>query len=417
MGIGRGRVEVGLRRDAGVVQMKSRSRHCNQTVAPRTCQPATKPRSSVQSTLLFFVVAYVCCGTTLGQTTSDPAPQPSPTESLSPSDTPSAVWKNIGEWFDFDTNDSATNDSATNNGSDTDSEEAGVVPATAKDPTAGKSTTEVVEKTIPEDERPRPRTFPVPTTLEPSTNESSSNSPTRQELKELSEWVRSITLMNLPPNVEDNRKWGRTKSVYDGFHLSLDGLRIDTKRKWKTVKHGTWSRYFIEFIDPAERLKIDVTRLEVQPNGRLFSTSLMITTPLKLFGRVSQFQRDVQWISVSTKAEAVVAMQIDCDVAIKLNPLVFPPDIEFRPTVTRAQVDLQEFDVSEISQIHGEAAEWLGKGIQKVLQRKLTDANEKLVEKINTSLAKQQNKLKLSAQAWLSSSFNTSSKPNQPPAP
>jgi hypothetical protein len=347
--------------------------------------------------LLF--VAYVCSDVTLGQSPSGPETQ------SSSSDTSSAIWENIGEWFDFDT----------------DKESVGTAPDSAQDAFEGESSPAVppswIEKTIPVDERPRPRAFPVPTTLEPSTADASNNSPTRQELKELSEWVRSITLMNLPPNVEDNRKWGRTKSVYDGFHLSLDGLRVDTKRKWKTVKHGTWSRYFIEFIDPAERLKIDVTKLEVQPNGRLFSTSLMITTPLKLFGRVSQFQRDVQWISVSTKAEAVVAMQIDCDVAIKLNPRVFPPDIEFHPSVTRAQVELQEFDVSEISQIHGEVAEWLGKGIQKVLQRKLSEANDKLVEKINASLAKQQDKLKLSAQAWLSSSFNTSPKPKQPPAP
>jgi hypothetical protein len=379
--------------------MKSRREHCNQTVAPRRHQRATKPESLARSILVLLFVAYVCSDVTLGQSPSGPETQ------SSSSDTSSAIWENIGEWFDFDT----------------DKESVGTAPDSAQDAFEGESSPAVppswIEKTIPVDERPRPRAFPVPTTLEPSTADASNNSPTRQELKELSEWVRSITLMNLPPNVEDNRKWGRTKSVYDGFHLSLDGLRVDTKRKWKTVKHGTWSRYFIEFIDPAERLKIDVTKLEVQPNGRLFSTSLMITTPLKLFGRVSQFQRDVQWISVSTKAEAVVAMQIDCDVAIKLNPRVFPPDIEFHPSVTRAQVELQEFDVSEISQIHGEVAEWLGKGIQKVLQRKLSEANDKLVEKINASLAKQQDKLKLSAQAWLSSSFNTSPKPKQPPAP
>jgi len=358
----------------------------------------------------------VCSGVALGQEPSGPLT--SPPTSPSTSETSSANWKNIGEWFDFDWGKEINTGKEINpdkvaGGDDFDPDETALT---------GESSPAAIEKTIPADERPRPRSHAVPTTLEPPSAEPRSiepppSSPTRQELKELSQWVRSITLMNLPPNIEDNRKWGRTKKVYDGFHLSLDGLRIDTKRKWKTVKHGTWSRYFIEFIDPADRLKIDVTRLEVQPNGRVFSTTLMILTPLKLFGRVSQFQRDFQWISVSTKAEAVVAMQIDCDVAIKINPLVFPPDVEFRPSVTAAQVELREFDVSEISQIHGDAAEWLGKGIQKVLQRKLTDANDKLVEKINAALAKQQDKLKLSAQAWLTSSFNTSKKPTPPPVP
>lgn len=373
-------------------RMKSRSHHCNQTVAPRSHPPTTTHVLLVRAFLVFTVALIPCSGSTLGQ--SAPAPvTPSTT-----SETWSEHWKNIGQWFDFDSPEDRADPTANSN----------------HDTIANQTSPDAIETTIPTDERPRPRTFPVPTAIQSPAVDTTPQSPTRQELKELSEWVRSITLMNLPPNFEDNRKWGRTKSVYDGFHLSLDGLRVDTKRKWKTVKHGTWSRYFIEFIDPAERLRIDVTKLEVKPNGRLFSTSLLITMPLKLFGRVSQFQRDIQWISVSTKAEAVVAMQIDCDVAIKLNPLVFPPDVEFRPSVTQASVELQEFDVSEISQIHGEAAEWLGKGIQKVLQRKINDTNDKLVEKINASLAKQQDKLKLSAQAWLSSSFNPSSKSKQP---
>ncbi|MBM3965520.1 MAG: hypothetical protein FJ308_10730 [Planctomycetes bacterium] len=372
--------------------MKSRSRHCNQTVAPRSL-PLTTTHVLLARAFLALTAALIpCSGFTRGQSAPDSV---TPTAT---SETSEELWKNIGQWFDFDSPDNRA-DPAANSDHHT---------------IADRSTPDAIETTIPTDERPRPRTYSAPTAIESPAADSSPQSPTRQELKELSEWIRSITLMNLPPNFEDNRKWGRTKSVYDGFHLSLDGLRVDTKRKWKTVKHGTWSRYFIEFIDPAERLRIDVTKLEVKPNGRLFSTSLLITMPLKLFGRVSQFQRDIQWISVSTKAEAVVAMQIDCDVAIKLNPLVLPPDVEFRPSVTQASVELQEFDVSEISQIHGEAAEWLGKGIQKVLQRKINDTNDKLVEKINASLAKQQDKLKLSAQSWLSSSFNTSSKSKQP---
>lgn len=236
-------------------------------------------------------------------------------------------------------------------------------------------------------------------------------SPTQTELKELSQWVRWLCLMNLPPNVEDTRKWGKQRRVWDGVDVKLDGLRLDTKQRWKMANDGTWSRYLIEFVDPAKELQVDVKSFDVEPDGRKFKTSVWVVAPLKLFGRVNQFARDVQLISVSAKADALVRMKVDCQVDIKLLPVSFPPDVEFRPTVTDASIELLEFRVHEISQIHGEAAQWIGDGIQDVLDRKLAEYKDKLVLKMNQSIAKQQSKLRISASKWLNSSMNFSSKP------
>jgi hypothetical protein len=154
--------------------------------------------------------------------------------------------------------------------------------------------------------------------------------------------------------------------------------------------------------------------LQVHPTGRSFSTSVAIVAPLKLFARVTQFNRDVQLFSLSTRADAVVAMQIDCDVEIRINPLVLPPEVEFRPQITGAAVQLQQFEVHEISQVRGDAAEWLGQAIRKILERKLADTNDKLIEKMNGSIAKQQHRLKLSAQAWFDSSFSQTTTSSDP---
>lgn len=253
------------------------------------------------------------------------------------------------------------------------------------------------------EERPAPRRMQLASDLEHA-----SATPTQNELQELSQWIRWLALMNLPPNLEDNRKWGRRKEVFDGVDMKMDGWRLDTKRKWKSVNHGTWSRYYIEFIDPADRLQVDVLKLQIHPTGKRFTTSIQIVAPMKLFARVSQFQRDIQWFSISTKADAVVAMRVDCDVEIRINPIVLPPEVELRPSVTDASIELRTFDVSEISQIHGDVAEWLGDGLHRVLNRRLASYREKLVDKMNASIAKQQSKLKLSAQAWFESSFQKS---------
>jgi hypothetical protein len=235
-------------------------------------------------------------------------------------------------------------------------------------------------------------------------------SPTQTELKELGHWVRWLCLMNLPPNVEDTRKWGKQRRVWDGVDVKLDGLRLDTKQRWKMANDGTWSRYLIEFVDPSKELQVDVKSFDVEPDGRRFKTSVWVVAPLKLFGRVNQFARDVQLISVSAKADALVRMKVDCEVDIQLLPVSFPPDVAFRPKVTSASIELLEFRVHEISQIHGEAAQWIGDGIREFLDRKLFEYKDKLVLKMNQSIAKQQSKLRISASKWLTSSMNFSGK-------
>ena len=224
------------------------------------------------------------------------------------------------------------------------------------------------------------------------------------ERQELSSWVRWLVLRNLPPNFEDNRKWGREQEVFDGIQLRREGWKIETKRKKKTAKHGTWSRYYIEFVDPAEKLQVNIQKIDYPKSGPIHVETQVIA-PLKLFGRVSEWRRDVQLISISTNADATVELNIACDIQVLVNPLKIPPDVEFRPVVTDARVALREFEVHRISQIHGPLAELLGKGIREVLDNRLEDYREKLVVKMNSEIAKQKGKLKLSLQDWMQTSM------------
>ncbi len=257
----------------------------------------------------------------------------------------------------------------------------------------------VVDDSIDPKERPTDPTLDLPPTLDDVPL-----APSASEQAELSSWVRWLVLRNLPKSFEDNRKWGKRKEVYNGFKFRREGWRIETERKWKDVQHGTWSRYYIEFVDPANRLEIAIRRFETSPNGTMHIET-QIVTPLKLFGRVSQWQRNVQLVSISADADAIVEMNVACDIQIRINPLKFPPDVEFVPHVHDATILLREFKVHDISQIHGPLAELLGRGIRQVLDDRLENYRDKLVEKMNSEIAKQQGKLKLSFQDWLQTSL------------
>ena len=251
---------------------------------------------------------------------------------------------------------------------------------------------------IPPTERPAERKLAIPDSLSEVAIPVSAD-----ERQELSTWVRWLVLKNLPPNFEDNRKWGKEQEVFNGIQLRREGWKIETKRKTKTAKHGTWSRYFIEFIDPAANLQVNIQKIEFPKNG-LIHVETQVVAPLKLFGRVSEWRRDVQWISVSTNADATIELKVACDIQVIVNPLKIPPDVEFRPVVTDASVALRDFEVHRISQIHGPLAELLGKGIREILDHRLEDYREKLVSKMNSEIKKQQGKLKLSLQDWMQTS-------------
>ena len=254
-------------------------------------------------------------------------------------------------------------------------------------------------ETIPLDERPKNPQLLLPDSLAEVPIPVSAD-----ERHELSFWVRWLVLRNLPPSFEDNRKWGREKEVFDGIKLRREGWKIETKRKTKTAKHGTWSRYYIEFVDPAKNLQVNIQQMDFPKAGPIRVITQVIA-PLKLFGRMSEWRRDVQLISLSTNADATIELNVACDIQVTVNPLKIPPDVEFRPTVADAAVVLRDFKVHSISQLHGPLAELLGNGIREVLDNRLEDYREKLVVKMNAEITKQKGKLKLSLQDWMQTSI------------
>lgn len=215
-------------------------------------------------------------------------------------------------------------------------------------------------------------------------------------------WLESVIRKNLPPTYEDDRKWGKQKEVWNGVMLRREGLRIETKRKKKMVNSGTWTRYTISIVDPDERLFIEFHRLSTLPDGRIaFDVSVECT--LDIFGRLSQWVRDVQIISLSANADAGCRLSLSGTVELQLNPLKLPPDVSIRPHVDRAHVQLTYYRVRRVSQVGGDFAKVLGKGLRGVVDEKLADMNAKLVDKINNQLEKHRDKLAFSAQDWLQS--------------
>ncbi|MEM7477780.1 MAG: hypothetical protein AAF483_22560, partial [Planctomycetota bacterium] len=230
---------------------------------------------------------------------------------------------------------------------------------------------------------------------------------------EVLSWLEKLIRNNLPPDYEDDRKWGKQKEVWDGLEWRREGLKLETKRRKKMVNAGTWTRYRVAFVKPEETLKIRFDKLDSLEDGRV-AFAIVVECSLDVFGRLSQWVRDVQLMSISANADAACRLTLEGTVAFKINPLVLPPDFSLKPHITNAHVDLTYYRVRRISQVGGDFAKVLGKGLRGVVDEKIEDLNGKLVDKINKQLVKHEDKLSFSAQDWLNSKLPIPAEKSEP---
>ena len=89
------------------------------------------------------------------------------------------------------------------------------------------------------------------------------------EQDELAAWVKWLVLKNLPPHYEDLRKWDQTKEIVSGLNVRWEDGKIKTNRRRKTVKHGTWQRHVIDFIDPQANLAVAIDKIDFSEQGQI----------------------------------------------------------------------------------------------------------------------------------------------------
>ncbi len=215
-------------------------------------------------------------------------------------------------------------------------------------------------------------------------------------------WLTGMVHDNLPPTYEDDRKWGQQKEVWDGVKVWRENGHFETKRRTKLVNAGTWTRYSIAVVEPEKNLHVTFDRLETLADSRV-AFAVSIECPLDVFGRLSQWARDVQVISISANADAACRLTIAGTVQFQMNMLKLPPDITIKPHVDQAYIELTHYRVRRISQVGGDFAKVLGGSLRGVVDEKLADMNAKLVDKINKQFDKHSERMSFSTQDWLRS--------------
>lgn len=221
---------------------------------------------------------------------------------------------------------------------------------------------------------------------------------------DLNELVTSLVREHLPHRYEDTKQWGKTKEVFAGLKVRVDGWQVKTKRRKRTVNHGTWKLYRIELVDPDRTLQVQIDKIAPDGNGRV-GIDARCQANLRVFGRISQWELGVQLASFSIDSTARVQLLVHGDVGLKLDGSKLPPDVVLDPKVTWADIQLLDFRVHKISDLQGPLVRELGKGLREVLEDKLAEKRHQLPEKMNRQIEKNKSKLRLSLHDLVESSW------------
>ena len=219
-------------------------------------------------------------------------------------------------------------------------------------------------------------------------------------VRDAPEWCQNlmqrIVREHVPTRYVQDKDWGKTDKRWDGLKVQRNGwLRVTTRRRWKEVNHGTWKRYEITQIDPNENLTLQIDNVRDAGKGKV-GFDVSVTSKLHVHGRTANWAKGVQLYSVSADADAQVQMRLSCEVGMKLDILKFPPDVVLIPEVTRADLDVTDFQLQSVSKLEGPVVKQFSKSVHSFLLDKIEEKRDQLPKKINRQIAKNEDKMRLS---------------------
>jgi hypothetical protein len=117
-------------------------------------------------------------------------------------------------------------------------------------------------------------------------------------------------------------------------------------------------------------------------------------------------------LSLEPEGDTSIRLWVDADVGVEtVKSSTFIPGLELQPLVTDARIKFDDFRLTRIGDIHGDVAKELGDLFRKVIQKELS--GPKLVDRLNHSLQKHPERLRLSPDQLLSKS-TPQKKPTSP---
>ena len=223
-------------------------------------------------------------------------------------------------------------------------------------------------------------------TKSPSAVDSNDEILSEDSLNNINQLVTRLVLEAIPHTYSKDKDWGGQEKRWNGIRLRRDdGGRLETKRKWKMVNHGTWKKYSATLVDPENKFSIEVQNLR-RTEGEKLGFDVLFAADLNFNARQAKWAKGVQLYSVTAEGHGRLQLRVDCEMDVKLDLDDFPPDLIFEPVVKSAEITVEEFHIDRVSKLGGEFAQQITRAARKILDEKIAEKEADLVEKLNNEI-------------------------------
>lgn len=217
----------------------------------------------------------------------------------------------------------------------------------------------------------------------------------RRELPEQGiQFIRGIALLLMPESFDDEDGWGRETRIQSGLDVDFDDGRIETKRRWKSVNHGSWLQGAGQLVDPETTFSLKATQLP-DPDAKTQAYLVQASARLRVTGRQQQWNYGVMLWSLS--ADAVADIRLDVTLNVKADVVTTDKGsrLRFQPSVTQAQAHLTGFSLRRVSHAKGAMVREFGNWLEELLRLRLKRENKDLAARINKALSKKSDQLEI----------------------
>jgi hypothetical protein len=218
-----------------------------------------------------------------------------------------------------------------------------------------------------------------------------------------------LVVAKLPRKYDGDKRWQDTKKVWAGIKFRREGLRLETKRRWREVRHGLQARYEVRFRGaPDDPQPLEVNVRAVHPADRVADgrggwwIDLTLVAPLDFQARIERWNLGVQAYSIEASGFLHARTNLRVRLCVDPDYSTLPPGVIIDPHVESADLHLDFFQVDRVSKVGGEFAERWGRIVESIAKQVfLEDFNETFADKLNQSIEKRRDDLRLSASDWL----------------
>jgi hypothetical protein len=213
------------------------------------------------------------------------------------------------------------------------------------------------------------------------------------------QWLASLALSKTPRTFDGDKDWGQTKQVWSGLNVHREGLKLKTNRRFREQEHGRWIKYEVTLPDTVSAAGSDphaltclvheATSISDQATGQQrLRVRATFTTPLQYQARVQRWNVGVKLFSATVTGHMKVRLETVATMGFSADYSELPPALVIDPLI--------------------ESAKQWGRVIEDVLVERIVEKqNTKLVDKMNRSIEKERDDLRVSMKDWLNHNLST----------